>query len=635
MQIRAVLALSLFACSSASPRVTSQPAPAPASAAVAPTAAPAAMPAVSVLPAITVADAPTVAFKDPERRKKLEATFPAIDKLVEEEMKKQSMPGIAFGIVIDGELAYAKGFGVVSLEAKAAPDADTVYRIGSITKSFTGLALLALRDDGVLQLDDPLAKWVPEASGLVYPTRDSARITLRQLANHTSGLPRMGTFDFEAKPTEKSVAESLAGLALDSTPGTQWEYSNLAFGLLGIAVGHAAKSSLHDVVAARILTPLGMTATAWEQDKVPAGKLAPAYQPSPKGPAPMPKLARLGDVDGAGGIFSSVRDMAKYVAFQMSAYPARSDGDNGSIKRATLREAHSTGVPSGFKHQAPPAAMSYGFGWSQFSTCAIDDLVTHGGAIDSYRSDVRFSPSRGVGIVALTNFGNGNPGAISEAAMVKLLESGALEKRVAQPSRVMSEALTRLLAVYHQWDEAKLAAALARPIDPREKDELATYHKLHGACTTFEPAAFETPTRGSFTVKCERGTFEMELNTNAKGQIEGFFGFSTGIEAPPELAKAVQAVVSLHKKWDDKIFAKYLAKGHSTAAQTKKLAADLRAKHGDCKVAGALHLGFDWGFALTCTKENVEIWPQSAPDAPTQFLGMQLRPPRGAAKRCD
>ena len=93
-----------------------------------------------------------------------------------------------------------------------------MYRIGSISKSFTGLALLALRDDGVLQLDDPLAKWIPEASGLVYPTRDSPRITLRQLAKHTSGLPRMGTFDFEATPTEKIVGESLAGSRSTARP---------------------------------------------------------------------------------------------------------------------------------------------------------------------------------------------------------------------------------------------------------------------------------------------------------------------------------------------------------------------------------------------------------------------------------
>lgn len=613
-----------------------EPAPAPsAQTAEAPPAAPAAAPAASTLPALNVGDAPSLAFADAARRQKLEAALPGLDKIVEEEMKKQALPGIALGVVIDGELVWAKGFGVVSPDAKTVPDADTVYRIGSITKSFTGLALLSLRDEGALRLDDPLAKWLPEANGLVYPTSDSARITLRQLSNHTSGLPRMGTFDAEAAPTEPIVLESLAGLTLESAPGTRWSYSNLGFGLLGMVVGRAAHSNLHDVIGARILSPLGMTATVWDRAQVPAERLAPAFLPSPNGPTPNPKPARLGVIDGAGGIYSSVRDMAKYVAFQMSAYPPRSDADTGTIKRATLREAHSTGVPSGFKYEPPAAAMSYGFGWSQFSTCELDDLVTHNGAIESYRSDIRFSPSRGVGVVALTNFGNGNPSAVAEQVMTTLAKTRALEPRVAQPSPALGEALTHLLTVYEHWDEAKLASFLARPVDPVEQQELATYHQLHGACTTFEPSHIETPTSGSFKVKCERGTFEMNLLVNGKGLIQGFVGTSRGITAPPEIAKAGRAIVALHEKWNDKTFATYFSKTPMKAAQLKPLTAQFRARHGHCKISGALHMGFDWGFALSCTKENVELWLPSVPGNPMQFVGLQLRPPPGTPKQCD
>ena len=105
-------------------------------------------------------------------------------------MARQKIPGAVVGVVIDGELAYAKGFGVSNIDKKTKPDEDTVFRIGSISKSFTGLAALSLRDEGVIDFDDPLVKYVPEAAGLVYPTRDSAPITLRHLLMHTSGLPR-------------------------------------------------------------------------------------------------------------------------------------------------------------------------------------------------------------------------------------------------------------------------------------------------------------------------------------------------------------------------------------------------------------------------------------------------------------
>jgi CubicO group peptidase (beta-lactamase class C family) len=629
--LRVVVTLSLLATSCSSQRAPSQPRPAPAPPAQA---LPAAAPAVTTSPAMTVTDAPVPAFKDPARRQKLEAAFPAIDKAIAEEIKKHGLPGVAVGIVIDGELAYGKGFGVVSRESKAVPDIDTVYRIGSITKSFTALGLLALRDEGVLDLDDPLSRWLPEANGFVYPTKDSPRITLRQLANHTSGLPRMGTIDLEAKPTEAAIVDSLAGFALQYAPGTTFHYSNIGFGLLGIVLGRATKTSFEDVLRTRILVPLNMTSTVWEHDQVPAGKLAPAYEGTAKGPVVKPVPARLGAVAGAGGLYSSVRDMAKYVAFQMSAYPPRSDADGAKLKRATLREAHSSGIPSGFKHEPPAMAMSYGFGWSRFTTCELDDLVGHNGGIDSYRSEISFSPSRGVGVIMLTNFAAGKADGISEIIMAELTKTGALAPRFVPPSPAVTDAMTRLLTVYHQWDEAKLASMLSRPVHPDEQRELATYHQLHGACTSFEPKDAASGMAGTFVLKCERGVFELEVSIGGKGLIDGFAGSSRDIKAPPELAKAAEAVVALHRKWDDKIFAKHLAKGPVPAAQAKKMVEDFRARHGDCKIAGTLHHLFDWGFALTCKKENVELWVQTVPGDLTQFTGLQLRPPRDATKRC-
>jgi CubicO group peptidase (beta-lactamase class C family) len=593
--------------------------------------APSSIPAV-VAPAtpgsMVVADSAQYRFEDPERRKKLAAAFPAIDKLIDAELKAQALSGIALGIVIDGELVYTKGAGVTSQGGATAPDADTIYRIGSITKSFTGLALLALRDDGVLDLDDPLAKWVPGAAKLVYPSKDARPITLRQLSNHTSGLPRMGTFDFEADPVEKIVDESVA---LEFAPGSRWQYSNLGFGLLGIVVGHAGKSSYHDVVATKIWKPLGMSSTSWDATTAGA-RLAPAYEEGPKGQVAKPVPARLGVVDGAGGIFSSVRDMAKYLALQMSAYPPRSDEDRGPIKRATLREAHLTGVPSGFRDE-PAVAMSYGFGWSQFQTCELDDLVTHNGAIDSYRADIRFSPSRGVGIVALTNFGNGNPGAFAEKALAELDRTGALAKRTPEASPLLAKAVERLLATYHVWDEAAFAKALARPIDPREKDELATYKQLHGACTTFAPSRIVTPTSGSFVVKCERGVLELNVNISMTGLIQGFTGRSTGIDPPPTSAAISKEIVALANKWDDKRATKLFAAG-PPLAQRKEMRDQFFDRHGACKIVGTLHVGFEWGVALACKKEDVEMFVATPANEPTKIAGLLLSPRPDAPKHC-
>ncbi|MET0594797.1 MAG: serine hydrolase domain-containing protein, partial [Polyangiaceae bacterium] len=193
--------------------------------------------------------APKYDFADPDRKKKLTAAFPDVDAVVAEEMATQRIPGAVVGIVIDGELAYAKGFGYSDVDKKTKPDQDTAFRIGSITKSFVGLAALALRDERIIDFDDPLVKYVPEAAALVYPTHDSAPITLRHLITHTSGLPRINpAILLKDAPTEADMMKALSGFALENPPGAKHLYSNLGYSLLGIALGRATHMALHDVV---------------------------------------------------------------------------------------------------------------------------------------------------------------------------------------------------------------------------------------------------------------------------------------------------------------------------------------------------------------------------------------------------
>ena len=613
---RVICVLLAAACSNPTPR-PQLPVSAPPPIAVA---TPAAVPMTPAAPAIAMKFAdgdPGFAFADPARRKKLEAAFPAIDKLIDDEVKAQKLAGIAIGIVIDGELSYAKGFGVTDPETKTPVTADTVYRIGSITKSFTALTLLALRDDGVLGLEDPLAKWVPEAATLVYPSRDAQPITLRQLANHTSGLQRGTPAPPEVVIDEAFVTKHITGMALEFVPGTSWSYSNLGFGLLGMAVAHAAKQSYHDVVDAKLLRPLGMTSTVWDDKKV-TGKLAPVLGPGPKEPA------RLGAVDGAGAIYSNVRDMAKYVAFQLATYPPRNDADSGPIKRATVREAHRTGVGNG--------RGTYGFGWSREEKCAFGDVVAHNGAIDSHRAEVVFAPSRGVGVISLTNAGEARD-LLARKILDELAKTGALEPRIEPPHPKLDGAMRALLGVYEQWDEAALAKALSRPRQPEEKDELAGYRALHGKCTDIKLARLDASTRAAFAVTCERGKLEVNLAINQEGRIDGFIGFSRGVTPPADVAKTNKAVIGLIAKWDDKVFAKHLAKTR-TAEQVKAMLATFRERHGACKVGGAVHEGFDWGHELTCAKENVTVMVGLAPNDPATVTTINLSPIRGEKPLC-
>jgi CubicO group peptidase (beta-lactamase class C family) len=588
---------------------------------------------------------PPPAFTDPDRRTKLAAAFPALDKALEQERATQGLPGVAIGIVIDGELAYAKGFGVVDPATKAVPDADTVYRIGSISKSFTGLALLSLRDEGLLDLDDSLARWIPEASKLTYPTRDERPITVRQLAQHTSGLPRMGPFDPENGPDEATVVGSLAKVALERAPGLESVYSNLGFSLLGIVVSHAAKRPLHDVVAARILAPLGMTSTGWDAATVPAGHLAPAFTKGPDAGA-VP-AAKLGIADGAGGIYSSVRDMARYAAFLLAAYPPRDEDDRGPIRRATIREAHLTGFAlephAAVMPNAKAAgqhveldASAYGFGWVRRQTCTATDLVWHNGAIDSYRSYLALRTSSGIGVVVLTNFANANTEAFTNRAIEILEATGAMKPREAVISDAFTPTMATFLEVYNKFDKAKLQTILSRPVDPREPDELAGYKALHGTCTAFKPTKMLPGGAARFAFTCERGQLEIDANFDGSGKIGGFIGRSPGVAPPANVVKIFTTALALHLNptWNAASYKLVFPKQQIPEAQARAVSATLRTQFGTCKPGGYTHEGFGWTLDLKCTKAGAVALSIQF-DGKGDLEGIQFHPAPGQEpQRC-
>jgi CubicO group peptidase (beta-lactamase class C family) len=617
---RVLLPMILAACGAPEAPVRPAAPPPPASAAPLPATSPppSSAPAPSAAPPSQVFAAadPGFAFADPDRYKELVSAVPAIEAAVTAEMTRQKLPGFAIGVVIDGKLVYDKGFGVTDLETRARPDADTVYRIGSITKSFAGLALLVLRDAGKLHLDDPLARWIPEAGGLVYPSRDSRPITLRQLASHTSGLPIVGTYDGDHGPTEELIVKSLPGLALEFAPDTDWRYSNLAFSLLGITIGRAAGAPFEDVVGKHLLVPLGMTSTYWSHEAVPAGRLATAYVATPAGPRPTQPVNR-GAGNARGGIFSTVRDMARYLALQLSAYPPRDDADAGPLRRATLREAHLTGIQMGSSASLAPTpkpgeplieynAWTYGFGWAREQNCTFDDLIGHGGAIDSYRSHVAFLTSRGAGVVVLTNFAHADTHALAQLALAQLARTGALAPRAPRLAPAFAAAMTKLLAIQNQWDEAAYRSMLdpSRPaLLPAERVELAGHRSLHGACKSFAPIDVASPTSARFKIQCERGALELELGLSpTTGLITSFTGTSRDAPPPAGLRRQADALAALIGAWNDGLHQRLLGNTRRPRAEAKQYFEDLRATHGACRIQAAVHEARTWRMELACDR---------------------------------
>lgn len=399
---RPTLALALAAlhvgCAAASLDTSAPPCPT-AAASASPTAAAEAPPALTQRFPDAAGPAPA---RDPQRAARLAPALAAIETRLRERVEAGDMVGLAAGIVVDGELAWSRGHGTRLTGTTAAIDADTIFRAGSITKTFTGAALLRLRDDGKLTFDEPAARVVPELAGVVYPTRDSAPITLRHLVTHTSGLVRHGPLASIIKPGHTPTAAELAALLkdmkLESPPGSRREYSNFGAAVAGLAVARAAQMPCRDYISKTILTPLGMTSSGWDPDPAAKDRLATGHQKKGKEWIASKEPEILGAVEPAGGLYTTVRDLSRYAVFQMSAWPPRDEPDGGPVRRGSLRESHQ---PAGLQTEGRDQT---GIFWSVKNHCKLGHLVQHNGGMgEGFRSSLLFLPQGGLAVVLLTN----------------------------------------------------------------------------------------------------------------------------------------------------------------------------------------------------------------------------------------
>lgn len=281
------------------------------------------------------------ASAEPGRKAALVALTPRLDEFFANKVAETRASGAAVGIVLDGELVYARGFGVQDVQTRTPVDAGTVFHIASLTKSFTALAVMKLRDEGKLALDEPLQTYLPQLASLKLPTRDAPPLTARLLLSMAAGLQYddlWGAVSFGLDDAEFSrlLAE---GPSFVTTPGTSYGYSNLGYALLGKLVESVSGSRFTDYVSANVLRPLGMSSSVWNESKVPPARLARGYRW--EGEQLLPEeTAFETSFEAAGGLYTSLRDYARFLSFNLAAYPPRDDPETGPVRRSTLREMH-------------------------------------------------------------------------------------------------------------------------------------------------------------------------------------------------------------------------------------------------------------------------------------------------------
>jgi len=471
-----------------------------------------------------VAQNPPAVFTDPDRRAKLATAFPEIDRLVTAFMADRRVPGAAWGIVIDGKLAHLGVAGHRELTSKSPVTKDSVFRIASMTKSFTAMAILKLRDEGKLSLDDPAERHVPELRGLRYPTSDAPKITVRDLMSHAAGFPEDNPWgDQQLAATEEAFTRMLrGGIPFSNVPGVAYEYSNYGFAILGRIVTNVSGTPYRQYLQRAILRPLGMTSTSLEPASVPRDRLAHGYRWEDEQWKEEPPLPD-GAFGAMGGMLTSVADLSAYVGAFLAAWPPRDGAETGPVRRASLREMQQI-------WRARPAIVTrtaagvvslnaggYGYGLRIGQSCAFDHIVAHTGGLPGFGSIMQWLPDYGVGIIAFGNVTYTGWTPIVTEAFALLEKTGGLERRKPQASPVLVEMRDSVARLIVSWDDAEAdrMAAMNLYLDrskERRRKEIEDLRADVGQCSM--PASFDTVEnwlRGQWTMKCERGDLRVGI----------------------------------------------------------------------------------------------------------------------------
>jgi CubicO group peptidase (beta-lactamase class C family) len=319
-------------------------------------------------------------------------------------VRRERLPGAAAGVVCDAELAWSGAVGFADVAARRASEPGTLYRIASITKTFTGTAIMRLRDAGLLGLDDPAIAWLPELRDASSPHAPIEAVTIRRMLSHEAGLAAEPPGTDWAVPTyQGSAAQTLRharDIRVTLPPNAHHKYSDLAYQLLGEIVTRVTGIPYDRYLREAVLDPLGMAATGFEP--LPAGlpgrraagyawrALSDEFEPAPAMPP----------VWAEGGLWSCVSDLATWIAFQLRAHagPAATPATDAAVlAAATLREMHRP------RYLADDGwTQAWGIAWCGKRRGDVT-WIGHSGGLPGFTTAICFDPGTQVGAVVLLN----------------------------------------------------------------------------------------------------------------------------------------------------------------------------------------------------------------------------------------
>ncbi len=481
----------------------------------------------------------------------MEKALPAIDAGFLTFQKSAHLPGIVWGVVKDGRLVHFGASGVQDIETNTPVGAETLFRIASMSKAFTALAILKLRDEGKLSLDELAETYVPELKAWTYPTTDSPRIRIRDLLSHVGGFVTDDPWGDRQQPlSEEAFTRMLRdGVPFERAPQTKMEYSNFGYALLGRIVTNVSGEPYNRFIMTEFMKPLGMTSTTYEVRDVPRARLALGYSWENDAWSLEPTMPH-GVFGAMGGVVTSANDYVKWMSFLLDAWPARDGAETGPVKRSSVRELAqglnflSIGRRDGLEQgQTCAFATAYGMGMNAAQDCDLGVTLNHSGGYPGYGSNVLLLPEQGIGLFAFANRTYAGPGRTNREAALQLHKAGVLKDRKWPVSVALSAAYKIVGAMYAAGsiEPGRSQLAMNFLMDRSSENwakEFALLKEQAGECKPETPVEVGATglMAGYFAWTCERG----EMNGNVvlapthEPQIQTLrFGFVP----PPEQEK--------------------------------------------------------------------------------------------------
>src|SRR6186713_426846 len=474
-------------------------------------------------------------FTDAGRMEKIMQAFPIIDKIFKDYADSNHLPGVAYGLVVDGKSVYKGNIGYTDIEKKIPVTSSSLFRIASMSKSFAAMAILKLRDEGKLNLDDPAYFYIPELKNLKYPTADAPHITVRHLLSHGAGFPEDNPWgDRQLADTDKDLLEFIGKqISFSNPPGIAYEYSNLGFALLGKIITNVSGMRYQDYIKKNIWEPLGMKTTTYEYGDVAPDKLAHGYRwlNEKWNEETLLHDTKDGSWGAMGAMISSIDEFANYMTFHLSAWPPNNAPEDGPIKRSSVREMHhpwrwnvfnpNYKYPDG-RNCPITGAYCYGLGWMK--DCDGKTYISHSGGLPGFGSNWRIMPDFGIGIVSFANCTYAPMGFANLRLLDTIVKIARLQPMQLPPSKILEQRKNELVKILPGWNNAAQSGIFAEnffpdyPIDTLKKYAGDLYAKA-GKIMSVKEVKPDNQLRGSFIIE------------GAKTNIEIYFTLSP--ENPP------------------------------------------------------------------------------------------------------